>query len=282
MSEELPILDNHLHLQPSGRHVAAVEEFKRAGGTMIILSHMPYHDIPITRNFDFRESYDRTVEMARKVNAETGVRCHCTLGPYPVEMIEMLEKVPLDEAKGLMKDGLDLAAEYVAEGKALAIGEVGRPHFPVEQPVLDASNEVMEYAMGVAKGEGCAIVIHCESATAKVWEGLALMADKAGLAREKVVKHFAPPHVTRDLNFGLTPSVLASDSNAQSAAKQGRDFLLETDYMDDPRRPGAVLGPATVPRRTKQLLEKGLLDEEGVRWIHDGLPRKVYGSAFDG
>ena len=40
---------------------------------------------------------------------------------------------------------------------ALAIGEVS-PHF-LEQPILDASNEVMAYAMSVASN--CAVVIHC-------------------------------------------------------------------------------------------------------------------------
>ena len=45
-------------------------------------------------------------------------------------------------------------------------------------------------------------------------------------------------------------------------AKTG--FFLETDYMDDPRRPGAVLGPKTVPKRTQQLLAAGV-DEE-VMW----------------
>jgi len=277
---ELPILDNHMHLQPSGRNVEAVKDFKKAGGTQAILSHMPYHDLPITRTYDFREGYERTVEMARRVDEEVGVKCYCTLGPYPVELIEMLEEVSIEEATEVMLEGMDLAAEYVGEGKALAIGEVGRPHFPVDQSIVDASNEIMLQGMRLAKEEGCAIVIHCESATSKVWEELAAMADKAGLAREKVVKHFSPPHVTRELNFGLTPSVLASDRNAQEAAKQGPDFLLETDYMDDPRRPGAVLGPATVPRRTRQLIEKGLLTEEGARWIHEGLPRKIYGDAF--
>ena len=46
--------------------------------------------------------------------------------------------------------------------------------------------------------------------------------------------------------------------------------MLETDYMDDPKRPGAVLGPKTVPKRTRQLLEAGL-DEPTNReaWIND-------------
>jgi TatD-related deoxyribonuclease len=281
VSDGVPVLDNHMHLQLSGRHVAAAEEFKRAGGSRIILSHMPYHDLPITKTYDFRESYERTVGMAKRVESEVGLQCWCTLGPYPVEMLELMGEVPLQEAKDVMMEGMDLAAEYIAEGRALAFGEVGRPHFPVERPIIDASNEILAYAMVLAKDEGCAVVVHCESAAPALWEALATMADKAGLPRHRVVKHFAPPHVGAGLNRGITPSVLASDRNSEEAARLGRDFLLETDYMDDLRRPGAVLGPATVPRRTRMLLERGLIDEEFAHWIHDGLPRKVYGIGFD-
>jgi len=46
--------------------------------------------------------------------------------------------------------------------------------------------------------------------------------------------------------------------------------------MDDLRRPGAVLGPKTVPKRTKQLIERGLEDEILWRTHHD-LPNELYG-----
>jgi len=42
---------------------------------------------------------------------------------------------------------------------------------------------------------------------------------------------------------------------------------METDYLDDKTRPGAVLGPKTVPRRTLELLKQGLIDEEDAYLI---------------
>ena len=30
---------------------------------------------------------------------------------------------------------------------------------------------------------------------------------------------------------------------------------METDFLDDPKRPGAVLGPKTIPKRTNQLCQ---------------------------
>src|SRR5659263_32959 len=37
----IPILDNHMHLNPSGRCLDAVREFARAGGTHIVLVSLP-------------------------------------------------------------------------------------------------------------------------------------------------------------------------------------------------------------------------------------------------
>ena len=53
--------------------------------------------------------------------------------------------------------------------------------------------------------------------------------------------------------------------------------MMETDYLDDPKRPGAVMAPATVPKRTKAMLEKGVFDEETVYKIHKEWPERVYG-----
>jgi len=72
------------------------------------------------------------------------------------------------------------------------------------------------------------------------------------------------------------PSILAKEELAAEALKGGPRFLLETDYIDDPRRPGAVLGPTTVPKKTKAWLEKGLLTKEQAWSIHHDLPETTY------
>ena len=51
-------------------------------------------------------------------------------------------------------------------------------------------------------------------------------------------------------------------------------FLMETDFVDDPDRPGAVMGPKTVPRRVRWLLEEGF--DDAVRRAHVETPARVY------
>ncbi len=95
-------------------------------------------------------------------------------------------------------------------------------------------------------------------------------AQDAGLPAERVVKHFAEGPTA-----GVTPSVIARPGPLEAAVSAGEPFLMETDYLDDPDRPGAVLGPKTVPRRVDWLRERG--HDAAVRTAHVETPRRVYG-----
>lgn len=278
----VPILDNHVHLEPyRGRNVDSVRDFERQGGTHLIISHMPYCEVPVKSVEDFRKGYDLTISIKDRVNKETGVTAHATVGPYPGELVKLEKHHGLDKSKDIMMQAMEIAAEYVREGKALAIGEVGRPHFPVSAEIWSASNEIMFHAMKLAKEVGCAIVLHTEHATLESMKELAEMADKAGLDRAKVVKHYSPPLILPEENFGLMPSVLAGRDAVKEALGKGSRFLMETDFLDDPRRPGAVLAIATVPRRTLAFMKQGLMTEEQAYKIHRENPVRTYGQGFE-
>src|SRR2546425_286039 len=97
-----------------------------------------------------------------------------------------------------------------------------------------------------------------------------------GSTPQYVVKHHSTPFTRREDTAGLVPSILAKEELVSQALKGGPRFLLETDYIDDPRRPGAVLGPATVPKKTKAWLERGSLTTEQAWSIHHDLPERTY------
>ena len=78
------------------------------------------------------------------------------------------------------------------------------------------------------------------------------------------------------------PSVLASKNNILVALEKGTRFMMETDYIDDLSRPGAVLSPKTVPKRTLELMNKGLLTEKQAHEIHVENPKKTYGLILEG
>jgi len=272
-----PIFDNHVHLHPRGRHVEAAREFAKAGGTHLVLSHLPYEAVQVTEGKHFAESYRITLDLAESVRRGVDIGVEVTVGPYPVLLMGLAERHGLDEAVEIMKTGMDEAQRLVLEGLAIGIGEIGRPHFPVPEDVLAASNEIMAYGMGLAKEAGCPVVLHTESATPESMLEIALMADRVGLPRRKVVKHYCPPLITQEENSGLFPSVLASRPAITEALSKGTRFMMETDFLDDPSRPGAVLAITTVPKRTKALLQSGGMSEEQAYIIHSENPKRVYG-----
>ena len=273
----MTVFDNHLHLRPDGLGVEAARQFEKAGGTALMLTHSPYPDLPIRGAEDYETAYARTLSMATRVREATTLQVFVALGPYPVDLLPLREAVGLEAGVEVLRRGMDIAARHVADGKAVAIGEVGRPHFPVDAEVWRASNDVLLYAMEVARDRGCAVVLHTEDPTPETFREFAALADRAGLRREKVVKHHSTPLTATADTQGIVPSILAKEDLVATAVKGGGPFFLETDYIDDPRRPGAVLGPATVPRKTRALLEKGVLTDALAEEIHRELPRRTYG-----
>ena len=275
------IFDNHLHLRRDGLFIDAVKEFKKAGGTHFVLCQYPMPSVVI-REKSYRSVYNETLKMAEEIRSKVDVGVFVTVGPYPVDYIKLVEKFDRETAIDIMKRGMDEAARLCEEKKCVAIGEIGRPHFPVDKQVFDDSNEILFYGMQKAKDAGVPVVLHTESTTPENCKEFVEMGKKAGLPSHKIVKHFSPPLIKNDENFGLMPSVLATKKNISTAISKSSRFLMETDYIDDPFRPGAVLGPKTVPKTTLSLLEKGVLDEKKIYTIHALNPKRTYNIDLEG
>ena len=271
----LPIYDDHLHLSPSGRHIEALKEFKAEGGTGLTLVTLPYPEVQITDGEDFRKAFDITVGFSEK-GRELGLNIHTAVGPYPILLIHLAEQYGLERAESIMMRGMEIAAEYVADGKADLIGEVGRPHFEVSQDIIDACNRVLQYGMDLAHENACAVMIHSES---EEWTdaNLAEMARSSGMEPRMVVKHSSPPWVTPEETHGVTPSVPASRKLIREALSKGRHFMLETDFIDDPARPTSIMAVTTVPKRVKGLFTTGEISEEDVYRMCQDIPESLYG-----
>ncbi len=245
---EYIIFDNHMHLNPKGRFLEAVDMFLKAGGDTFNLVNLP--DNSLGTEHYYETLYERTISMSRIIREEKEFDLPVTLGPYPLDYFRFEEsgKDPVEE----MKRAIELACRYISEGEANAIGEVGRPHFPVPEKVLADSNSITLYAMEKAADLHCPVVLHTDDLDENGYRLLERLADQAGLDRGMVVKHHAMP---QDLSIEtqIRRSILASKSNARIASLSGKPFLLETDYVDDPALGWKVIPPDSVPRRAIML-----------------------------
>jgi TatD-related deoxyribonuclease len=279
---KFPVFDDHFHLDPKyGGYMASVDEFARAGGTHFLLVHKPDFEALSKTADEYRAEFERTISMGREVNARGDVRCFVALCPHPAEFTRHGERLGFEGAWSLLTNAIDLCGKLAREEElVVALSEAGRPHYPVSPEMWAFSNRLLDYELATAKDAGVAIQLHTESATPDVMRDLAGHVESAGMDKGRVTKHYCPPFILPEENFGLFPSVLASRPFVADALRKGDRFLLETDFIDDRRRPGAVMAPATVPRRTRAMLQQGI-PEERIWRIHKENPEGVYGVTIE-
>ncbi len=261
-----------MHLNPEGRFLEAVDMFLKAGGTSFNLVNLP--DNKLGTGHYYETLYERTVSMARIVREEKEFGVPVTLGPYPLDYFRFQDagKDPVSE----MRNAIDLACKYISEGEANAIGEIGRPHFPVPDEVVEQSDGIILYAMERAADLKCPVILHTNDLDESDYRLLEKLADKAGLEHKLVVKHHALP---QDLSIetGIQRSVLASKSNTRKAALSGKPFLLETDYVDDPSLGWKVIPPDSVPRRATMIRSEMENWETIFKKTFRELPMELFG-----
>ncbi len=254
---DLPVVDHHCHLSPVGDGVQAAARFRAEGGTHLFLTTQNYAgDVPL-RLDDYREQYVTTERLAERVRAETGVVVYVVLAPYPVDLLGAIDRLGPAAALELHQQALELAGKWIRERRAVALGEVGRPHFPTDPRAAPVIDEALGHAFRVARESDAPVVLHTEELDAPAYQALASMARRAGVDPSRVVKHYARSRVDPDRRDGIAPSYLARRPLVRTVLDDRAPWFLETDFLDDPRRPGAVLDLATVPRRAQELAREG-------------------------
>lgn len=261
------ITDNHMHLDRKGLYLEAVKQFKRAGGGRIILVQKPSFPKDLE---GVVSAFEEMIAMCQEVRKF--VECYPVIGVHPAEFDRLYNR----GKKEVCYQALDVVETYVEEKKVVGMGEFGRPHYPVSEKTYAEAHTYMVEAITRSQQLGCPIQLHTESLDNSGVAELDALLLKLGQKNEgenrekenkrKVIKHFASPSVNYTQ---MIPSVLATESNIRAVIP--KRFLMETDYIDDPKRPGAVLGPKTVPKTTKALLEKGVLTEEIVHAIEEDI-----------
>lgn len=246
---DLPVVDHHCHLSPNGEGVRAAARFARAGGSHLFLTTQSYTPGPIVRLETYREQFETTERLAKAIRADTGVVVYVVVAPYPVDLVAAAPEIGLGPALDLQRSALDLAGRWSQEGRAVALGEVGRAHFPVAAEVGAAIDEAFQYALSVARDVGCPAVVHSENLDADGMRSLARLASSVAFPLGKLVKHYQRTSVRPESRSGIVPSYLARRELCSASLVEDGPWFWETDFLDDPKRPGAVLDLETVPKR---------------------------------
>jgi TatD-related deoxyribonuclease len=277
LPSDLPVVDHHCHLSPAGEGVAAARRFRAAGGTHLFLATQNYDPTPPTTLAAYERQFETTVSLGKAVGREAGVRAYPVLAPYPIDLLSQIDSLGPAAALELHLAALDLAGRWIEEGRAVALGEVGRPHFPVPADRQEAVETVFRHALEVARDVGCPAVLHTEDLDGTGFQGIAALAVETQFPLSRLVKHYHRTEVAVDAFHGVIPSYLARRETVARALTTPGPWFLETDFLDDPHRPGAVLDLATVPRRATAIASQGPEATERLRIPFETSIEKVYG-----
>ena len=284
-----PIIDQHMHLDRTNLFLDAVADFSSSGGTGIMLVHKPSfsHSLPVDLE-GYRGAYSDTISMAEEVRKEFGLEVGVVLGPHPVAWEKQIPELGIEASSELHLEAVSLALEYIDSGHAHCLGEVGRPHYPVEEEIWEKANDLLLEILSMASSSGTSVQLHVEEKDERTYIELSKLCMSSGISSERAIRHFAPPNVSADFTHGLSATVNVGKGSietiVETAGEAGSPWGMETDFLDDNRRPGAVLGPKTVPKRTQQLCSRLLSEgwsenevESLLTKVHSEWPESLYG-----
>ena len=140
-----------------------------------------------------------------------------------------------------------------------------------------AVDEAFRYALGVARDVGCPAVVHSENLDSEGVRALARLASSVSFPLGRLVKHYQRTIVAPESGAGVVPSYLARRELCSASLREPGPWFWETDFLDDPARPGAVLDLETVPRRARAIAEQRPDDVDRLRIPFGSAIQGVYG-----
>ena len=284
-----PIVDQHMHLDRTNLFLDAVADFSSSGGTGIMLVHKPSFSRALPVDIEgYREAYSDTISMADEVRKEFGLEVGVVLGPHPVAWEKQIPELGIEASSELHLEAVTLALEYIDSGHAHCLGEVGRPHYPVREEIWERANDLLLEILSMASSSRTSVQLHVEENGHTTYNELSQLCISSGISPERAIRHFAPPNVSADFTHGLSATVNVGKGSIETIVETAREakspWGMETDFLDDNRRPGAVLGPKTVPKRTQELCSSLLYEgwsenevESLLTKVHSEWPELLYG-----
>ncbi|WP_062662824.1 TatD family hydrolase [Aeropyrum camini] len=232
------------------------------------------------------EAYRRMYEIhLRECNAARGegLRVACFAGVHPAEVDRMIDKYrqPPEKALETALGAVEVLRRLCREGAIEGVGEVGRQHYKTSPLRVAIAMAVMEEAVAAALEEGCLVQLHLENegpATVETVDRILRRAGATGARRGMVIFHHATLRVAREaVARGYNATIPGVPKLLEHAiAREPPHYLVESDYLDDPARPGAVVEPWLLARKLREVASTSLEAEEWVRKASIDLVEKVF------
>lgn len=274
-------IDAHSHASTLGLgYDEVVKRFKSLGGRLIALVQLNPGSYGLRDDLEgVMRSLDLHVRSCNRVKRELGgVLCFSGLHPATVDRLVRTSGDASRLYRELEERYMRKLELLVKEGLLDGLGEFGRPHYPAPPESWAVNELLLAKGLAMAKDTGVWIHIHSENAGLVTFESVRLLVDSVGLRHERVLMHHVPPsHVPLYTSDGFYVSIVGRSQVVRGLGGECSYVVTESDYLDDPRRPGAVVYPWDLRREVLRAVEEGALTAGCAEKILQLNPAVFYG-----
>ena len=261
----VPIADAHTHSNPvRGLGMGKIApKFKEAGGWFVALVGLsPWHYGFEPSLEGYEKTLVKTLEEGKKAK-EAGLKTKVLFGFHPADVDKLLGSMSPEEVLNFGLKVLDIIEKYLKEGKLDGIGEVGRQHYKTTPVAMLISQFIMDSAIERAKDYGAVVHLHLEQGGLITALDVKKRIERSGAPADKVVVHHARgKSLEAAVREGLRATVPGVKGSLEKAFKLEPRYMVESDHIDDPKRPGIVVYPWEMAKNQVELLKEGKVDEE--------------------
>ncbi len=277
--------DAHCHVNPfkgmGAKNIA--RKFKeRNGWFLAIIGLSPWH-YGLTPNYDnYVRAFHHVIKEC-ELAKEEGLRTACLVGFHPADLDKLVHRYGLkvEQALGLAIRVLEYAIKLCKEGLADGIGEIGRPHYNIEPKFVVANELIINHVFKRIKEEEleCIVHLHLEQGGIVTVESIKMFTEITRVNAEKILFHHSRPGLIEHV---LSSGFQASLPGIKQLIKWGIErlepvYVLESDFLDDPNRPGVVVYPWEMIEYQQEILNKDKQYEEYLMKINIDNIVKLYG-----
>ena len=282
------IADAHCHTNPVkgiGARIVA-ERFKKSGGWFIAIVSLP----PWSYGFkggtldDYKKMIEILLQECKNAR-EVGLEISCIGGFHPAIIDKLADQgMELEKIRELGLKVINYVATLCRQGILDGIGEVGRQHYKTMPERVVLAEELLEYALEVARDYDCILHLHLENAGTYTIGNIHRTMQRLRIHDyTKIVFH----HVTtRMLSHAVNNNIVSTVPGLEGVLLKVAElrirpwFMIESDYLDDPKRPGAVVYPWQLSAIQRKLLDKGVFNEEYLFKVNVDMVERVYNKKY--
>lgn len=260
--------DAHLHTNPvkglGGRVIA--KRFKDCGGWFMALISLPPRHYGFNYSFeDYVKSVEILIRECRAIREE-GIVVRCLAGIHPADLEKLITEKLLEyeEAYSLALRVLNYVGGLIKDGLLDGIGEVGRPHYKTIPEALVINELLLRYSLTLAKDLNTIIHLHLEQGGYITAVDVVDLINRINVSKDLILMHHLDIRTATEVErFNLIYTLPGKLQVIREGFKRLKPtYLIESDFIDDPKRPGVSSYPWDVVENQKALLKDGVVNEE--------------------